>query len=179
MRRATLLLSVAALALVGLAAARPGPGAVAQDGTPAAAHPLVGTWRTTLTEGGEAFPTIDTFAADGAVVSIDAPVHALGPDFVVFESPALGTWEATGDDSDAYTFELFSSDAQGNPAGVVTVSGTRRASDDGQSATGEYAYSVVDPDGNVIAAGRGTDESTRLAVVPMDSLATPAASPAA
>ena len=183
MRRVSILLIVAAVVLLGALALERGGGAGAQNATPAAmaGHPLVGTWRTTYTEAGDevTHSVVDTFAADGTLVTIEALVLDVAPDVVLFNTPALGTWEVTGDDSAAYTAEYFSSDGEGNFAGTVTVSGTRRASGDGQTLTGEFAYSVVDPGGNVIAAGRGTDVSTRLAVVPMESLATPAASPMA
>lgn len=173
-----LLTILAVVALAFGATVYSNPATAQEDSSIPPDHPMIGAWRSTVTDAGEEFQTIDIFSADGTVISVDPLVFAVEPDFVIFETPALGAWEATGDNSGAFTAEYFSSDGQGNFAGIVTISGTRQTSDDGQTATGEFAYSVVDPAGNVIVAGQGTDESTRIAVVPMESLATPAATPA-
>ncbi|MBA2276338.1 MAG: hypothetical protein H0W06_01130 [Chloroflexia bacterium] len=180
MPRVSYLLTTLAIVAIGLGATIVSTSATAQeDGAIPPDHPLIGTWRVTGTSAGEEFPLITTWSADGTVVGIEPLVLAVGPDFVVFNTPSLGTWEATGDDSGAFTVETLASDGQGNFAGTVTVSGVWQASEDGQAVTGTYAYSAADPMGNVIVAGQGTDEGTRLTVIPMDELATPAASPAA
>ncbi len=179
MSRRTYLFTALALVVLSLAAPVMWTAASAQDDSAIPPdHPLIGTWRVTSTEAGEESPVIDTWSADGTVIGIDPLVFAAGPDFVVFETSALGAWEATGNDSGNFTVEYFASDGQGNFAGTVTVSGNRQVGDDGQTAAGEFAYAAFDPEGNVIAVGRGTDEATRLTVVSMDELATPAATPA-
>ena len=178
MSRRTYLFTALTIVLVGLAAPLMWTAARAQDDSAISSdHPLIGTWRVTNTEDGESFPLISTWSSDGTLIGAEPPVLALGPDFTVFNTPTLGTWEATDDSSGAFTVELLASDAQGNFFGTLTVSGVWQASEDGQSVTGEYAYSGSDPTGTVVAFGQGTLEGTRLSVVPMDELATPAATP--
>lgn len=180
MSRASSLLLTLAIVVLGLGATILGTSATQEDAAIPPDHPLLGTWRTTSSEpGGEEILLIESWSPEGTIIAVAPLVFAVGPDFIVYDTPALGTWEATGEDSGDFTVEYFASDVEGNLVGIVTVSGNRQASDDGQTATGEFAFSVVDPAGNVIAAGQGTDEATRLTVVPMDSLATPTASPAA
>ena len=46
---------------------------------------------------------------------------------------------------------------------------------DGQTYTGEIAYTATDPAGTVLFAGCGTNDGTRMDIVPMAALATPMA----
>ncbi|MDP9367176.1 MAG: hypothetical protein M3Q03_02690 [Chloroflexota bacterium] len=182
MRRASVLVSLLAVVLVGLVAvSRIAGDTVAQEATPAAGggHPIIGTWRVFL-EGLPGVHGLLTHAADGTMVSSD-PITSPDPSGggVVFLSAAHGVWEATGPDTAAYTFQQLVADANGHLAVVVTVRGERQVSADGQTFTSAYAYSVADPAGAVLDAGGGTVRGERMTVEPMDMMGTPtAATPA-
>jgi len=180
MHRVSYLLTILALVVLGLGATILSTSATAQeDSATPPDHPLIGTWRLTVTEEGVSSPAIATWSADGTYSDITPPVAAIAPDFAVFATPAFGAWESTGANSGAFTAEYFYSDGEGNLRTTRTTSGEGQVSDDGETATGSFAYLIVAPDGTVVHAGQGTFEATRLAVVPMDELPTPAASPAA
>lgn len=165
--------------LFSVAATAMSPTTAQENGELPPDHPLIGTWRVTVSEGDLQFPAVFTFSADGTYSDITPNVSAIAPDFVVFSTPSLGVWEATGETSGAATSQYFFSDGEGNLSTIGTLSHESEVSDDGQAVSGAFAYSVAAPDGTVVHASGGTFDGTRLAVVPMDSLATPAASPEA
>jgi len=68
-------------------------------------------------------------------------------------------------------------DAEGMPAGRLTVHGTREVSADGQTFTGDYTNVISAPDGTVLFSIPGVDEGTRLTVETMP-VASPEATPA-
>lgn len=180
MSRVSYLLTTLAIVVLGLGATVFSTSAATQeDSAIPSDHPLIGTWRLTVTDAGMEFPAIATWSADGTYTDITPNVTAIAPDFVVFNTPTLGTWEATGDNSGAFTAGYFFSDGEGNLSTIGTLSGELETSDDGQTGTGNFAYSLSAPDGTLVHGSQGTIEATRLTVVPMDELPTPAASPAA
>ena len=84
MRRVPVLLSVAAVALRGLAAA--GRAVGARAAAPAGAgHPLVGAWLLTFPDEPEASPRLNSYTADGIALQ----THPAGND-------AQGAWAPTG-----------------------------------------------------------------------------------
>lgn len=179
MRRVFAVLAVCTFALSILLSGSWISGAIAQQGTPeAASHPIVGTWReVAMTEGSPPLDLAVVFTDDGTIIGAGAPVFPLEPGVVMFTGPGTGVWEATGPNSVAYTVDLLLADAEGMPAGRLTVHGTREVSADGQSFTGEYIDVLSAPDGTVLFSVPGVDEGTRLTVEPMP-VASPEATPA-
>lgn len=149
-------------------------GAAAQDTDPAD-HPIVGTWQVFLGDDPHVHGLV-THHADGTLTSSDPVTTPLAPGAYV--SAAYGVWEATGPNTIAYTYQGFNSDADGNVVGIVTVSGIREVSADGQTFGGNGVFQLADADGNVIFTAPADDvRGARMTVESMDSLATPAASP--
>jgi hypothetical protein len=179
MRRVFVVLAVCTCALSLLLAGSWRLGAIAQEGTPdAAAHPVVGTWREiAMTEGAPPLHLTTVFTSDGTIIGAGAPAFPSEPGVVTFIGPGTGVWEATGPNSVAYTVDLMLADAEGMPAGRLTVHGTREVSADGQTFTGDYTNVISAPDGTVLFSIPGVDEGTRLTVETMP-VASPEATPA-
>lgn len=170
MLRRWVLFVAAALALVA-----GGPAATAQE---VADHPIVGTWRVYLGDDPHVHGLL-IHHADGTLSATDPITMAIAPDVTAYASGAFGVWEATGPDTIAYTYQQFHSDAAGNVTGIVTISGTREVSADGQSFGGAGVFQLADPEGNVLLSAPAPDvRGERMAVVPMEDLASPVASPA-
>jgi hypothetical protein len=185
MRRATLVVSILALALLGQLAANRSPATSAQDATPMAGQELVGSWRLTVTEAqAPPFLALGTFGADGTVVVSPPPVvppSPHGPATVVHTSAGHGAWEVTGADTAIVTFVLLATDEQGNLFATRTIRASLTLGSDGQSFSGEFEATVVDPAGNVMATESGVIQATRIiAEAPGTRAATPmVATPAA
>jgi hypothetical protein len=167
MRHASALLLLV-VALIGLlATTRPGPVALAQDGTPAADEQgIVGSWAITITgqvEGEEPF-TFVNFATimPGGVLVNTPPGGPLGH----------GAWEHIGDEEYALTILLPEFDDEGNLTGQTTIRSTIALGQDGDTFTGPYVNEFTDPTGAVLFAVGGTAEAERIVVEPMG---TPAA----
>lgn len=147
--------------------------ASAQD-TATADHPIVGTWQVFLGDDPHVHGFL-THHADGTMTSSDPVTTPLAPG--AFVSAAYGVWEATGPNTIAYTYQGFTSDAEGNVTGIVTVSGVREVSADGQSFGGNGSYQLTDVEGNVLLVAPADDvRGQRVTVAPM---ALPVASPEA
>jgi hypothetical protein len=169
-RHSTVRSIVAALAVLILFSGMP---AVAQDGD-TADHPIVGTWRVRLGDDPHVHGLL-THHADGTLTASDPVTFAAMPDMVVYQSSAHGVWEATGPNTIAYTYHQFNTDADGNVVGIVTVSGTREVSADGQSFSGGGVFQLADPDGNVYLSEPAPDvRGERVTIVPIEAMATPA-----
>jgi hypothetical protein len=179
MRRASLLVPIVAVVLVGLVAlGRLGLGAGAQEatltdtevvaveGTPpapqvegvpaeaASAHPLVGSWLADIDAGDPSDPpALITFRADGT--------------YVQSEIDGVGAWAATGEQTAALTLHSLGPGPDG-AAVVVTIRATVEVAADGQSFTAAYTLELTRPDGTSTGEyGPGTATGTRVAVEPM------------
>jgi hypothetical protein len=173
MIRPSLVRSVVAIIAAALLALA-GSGAAIAQGSDTASHPIVGTWRVTLGDDPHVHGLL-THHADGTMTSSDPVTMAVEPGMVAYQSGAYGAWEVTGPNTIAYTYQQFNSDADGNVVGIVTVSGTREVSADGQSFTGAGIYQVADVDGNVLFSAPAPDvRGERMTIVPIESMATPA-----
>ncbi len=173
MRRIPFVLSLVAVALIGLAAlGRPGPGAGAQDGTPAAdGDRLVGSWILTVqaTDGRDqwSFVNVATFGPGGVLVNT-SPDSPLGH----------GAWERAGDGAYAITFVIPDFDDEGDLEGLATVRATITLGSDGDTFSGPFATEVADLAGNVLFSFGGTAEGRRIAVEPLPPGTPTAATPA-
>lgn len=140
-----------------------------------ATHPIVGTWQVRLGDDPHVHGLV-THHADGTVTSSDPATLAVAPGVVVYVSAAHGVWEPIGPTTIAYTVQGFTSDAEGNVTGYVSISGVREVSADGQAFGGNGIYQVTDAEGTVLLAAPAPDvRGARLVVIPMDAIATPAA----
>jgi hypothetical protein len=162
------------------ATARP---AAAQDAA-MASHPLVGTWLA------EDSSNVSRFGADGIVVTAWAANSPDGSGNVVFQSPAVGVWEAVDDRSARFTSVTVYSDAAGTFTGTSTLDGYLTVSEDGQTFVDDWTHGTKftgrDANNNVIGEFTGGDNPSpvkglRIAVwnVPFPPpTATPEATPA-
>jgi hypothetical protein len=160
MRRATVLLSVVALVLVGLV----GLGRVgAQEATPVAGppettpvagtHPIVGSWLAdTDADDPTNPPALFAFHADGTYVQSEV------------EGVSVGTWEATGDRTATLTLHSIFLDEAGGQF-MVTVRAAIEVAADGQSFAASFTLELTLPDGTSTGEyGPGTATGTRIAV---------------
>ncbi len=180
MRRATLVVSILALVLLGLLAANRSPATSAQDATPMAGQEFVGSWRLTVAEAqAPPFLALGTFGADGTVVVSPPPVvppSPHGPATVVHTSAGHGAWDATGADTAIVTFVLLAADEQGNLFATRTIRASLTLGADGQSLSGVFEATVADPAENVMAIDSGVIQATRIiAEAPGTQDATPVA----
>ena len=158
----------------GLALAATVHPAAAQEATPEAmaAHPIVGSWRVSLTVDGamDQDAALDTFTADGTVIASVKPVSPAPPGAPfaqIFASLMHGTWTVVGPNQVAFTIVRLQTDEKGNYLGTVTVPAVLDVRSDGQGLSGSFTYAVADPAGKVVATGTGTAEGTRIAIEPM------------
>ena len=172
MRRAPVVLVLAAVALAGLAAlAGPGAETAARDGTPAADQALVGAWAITAQlEGGGpvAFVSVATIMPGGVLVNT-APDTPLGH----------GAWGRIGDRDYAITIVHPDFDGEGGLEGMVTVRATVALGPGGDTFSGPFVAEVADLAGNVLVAFGGTAAGRRIAVGLMPPGTPAAATPAA
>ena len=178
MRRATLVVSILALALLSQLAANRSPATNAQDATSMAGQEFVGSWRLNVTEAqAPPFLALGTFGAEGTVVVSPPPVvppSPHGPATVVHTSAGHGAWEAAGPDAAIVTFVLLAADEQGNLFATRTVRASLTLGADGQSFSGKFEATVADPGGNVMATESGVIQATRIiAEAPGTQAATP------
>ncbi len=176
MRRMLLLLSLVAVVLLGvLAANHPALGTVGQEATPAATteHPLVGAWRVVPDPPGPPLVLI-VYHADGTLVYSGpalAPAPQGSPARLVFDTPAFGVWEPTGDRSAALTASLIETDEQGTFLGTLTFHGTVDLDDARNAYRFAGVVEVADPSGVVVATAPVSTRATRLQVDPARAMA--------
>ncbi len=170
MRRLAVLAAVVALVLVGVwGAGRPGPGAVAQEATPAdpAGHPVVGTW------------VFDTDAADPANALSYAAFHADGTYVEVHPlvGVGVGVWRPTGERTADLTIAF--QDVDPSPAGVapgtLIIRSAVEVDPTGDALTAPFTSEGRAPDGTALFANAFTATATRMEVEPMVAAGTPAA----
>ena len=141
---------------------------------------FVGSWRVEVSIPGQGgYAGLATYMADGTTIHSRSLAQQGPQGAILLISPAHGVWEAAGDYEIRTTFVGLNTDDQGNFLGSARISGTQRLSADGQSYTGEYVVTIMDPAGAVMASIPGTATAVRINVEPVTSPGTPAASPAA
>jgi hypothetical protein len=169
MRRFAVLLS-AVVVMLGSVVVLSRPPAVAQGATPSsmsamAAHPIVGVWRTTVSNQGDTpFSSLSTFHADGTYTEVL-------PEGLVL----TGLWQPTGERSAAVTGYLnyFIGDrlVEGAVRFTAEVDGTGNALTEAGTFIGLYE------DGSVAIAVESPATGTRLEVLPVEPLGTPVLPP--
>jgi hypothetical protein len=168
MHRFALLLSVVAVLLLGLVAG--GIRTRAQDATPdamtsmmaTATHPVVGLWRTTVSNQGEAsFSSLTTFHADSTYTEV-----------LPFGLVLSGVWQPTGEQSATVTAYLsyFNDDDR---LVNVELRLTVEVDETGNALTEEGTVVELYEDGSVSMAVESPATGTRLEVLPVEPLGTP------
>ena len=157
MRPLVTLLSVLAVAFVGVIAL--GRGVTAQDATPTAieVHPFVGTWELdTDVNDPENLPELAIASADGSWLEVD-PEGGTG----------VGSWESTGA-STANLTVWFMDAEEGEFTGTLLVRATVEVAADGMTATATYTSEFLSPDGTGTGQyGPGTAVAARRTADPM------------
>jgi hypothetical protein len=175
MRRRSVPVLLAAVALLGLLAAGGRLAASAQQATPAvspaatAGHPLVGAWVVDTSAEAAGQPQEATIPPDVTVFTDEGSViDASGAG-----EPGVGSWEATGPRTAALTFVLPIQEE--DFAGTVVIRATVEVDATGETFAGPYSYTVVAADGTVVDAGRDMARGTRIPVEPVEAGGTPLA----
>lgn len=122
--------------------------------------PLVGTWIIDVPnpDGSIAFSAFQTFGADGTFVETSTLLGQLP------EGPAHGNWRRSGDGY-LLTFQVWSFDPEGQPAGKVRVRVFLRLTGP-RSLEAETVVDVVTPDGQLLeAVATGPYRGRRMAIV--------------
>ena len=132
MRRAGTLVSVLALALIGVGVLAWSPG-LAQDGTPVptAGHPIVGAWVLDPDDDPSSPPATAIFHDDGSYIEVDAD-----------GSTGIGSWEATGPTTADVTFMYHFLD-DGGVSSSITVWATVTVDATTDALTAEYTIEFV------------------------------------
>jgi hypothetical protein len=116
---------------------------------------ILGTWLAEVTPAdGEPFQAMVTFSPGGGLVETES----------TNPGTALGSWESRGRGRVAFTFQGFSLDAEGAPAGRSVVRSEVFVR--GDTFSGPFEVTFFDPQGNVVFSGRGTATATRFRVQP-------------
>jgi hypothetical protein len=124
-----------------------------------AGHAMVGTWIVdrdiaTATDA----PSVVVYTADGGLLDPSQGV--------------AGAWHATGPRSAAWTLVQF---VQAGAGGYVAVRSTGEVDAGGNSLDSPYSFTVVGPDGTVVASGQGRSRYYRLRIEPVEAGGTPLA----
>ena len=169
MNRVSVVVSVLAIIVLGLVAAR-GPSTTAHDASRIPeGHPLVGTWLvdTDVTTETDA-PAIAVWGADGSF--IDPSEGFAG---VIDPSEGfVGVWEATGPRTGTHTF-MGPLDERGS--GFLLLTSSLQVDASGDRWEAPYSFMIVAADGAILQTGSGMSTATRLKIVPEEMIGTPQA----
>jgi hypothetical protein len=130
-----------------------------------AGHPVVGLWRTTVSnQGAASFTSLSTFHADGTYTEV-----------LPFGLVSSGVWRPTGERSATLTAYLsyFSDDRLVNAEVRLTV----EVDETGNALTEEGTVVERYEDGSVLTAVESPATGTRLEVLPVEPLGTPVLPP--
>jgi hypothetical protein len=122
---------------------------------------LHGSWNVVVTTEiqGATFPALLTFTSDGSLIADEPPSP--------FETSGHGNWVSTGPGQVAYTFVTLVGSAEGPLSAKYKVVGTLNLGSDKESWSGPFKIDILDPNGQVIFADRGTFSLTRIAIEPL------------
>ena len=180
MRRVPVWIPVLVLAIVAMVAARLPAATARQETAPPAGHPLVGSWKVTVSFDGQpplVLPNLATYTSDGTAVIAAPPQLPETPGSTTprdFFSPGHGTWVATGERTADLQFIFLVTDRGGNLASTNTVRATLELDATGDAYTGTFVLEIVDPAGRGPAPLTGTLRGSRIRVEPLAPVGTPA-----
>lgn len=100
------------------------------------------------------FRAVEMFNAGGTLTSIDnTPPTMHGPGF--------GTWDRTGMRTFNAPFQFFNFNPDGSFAGTQKIDRQIHVSNHGNSYTSVVTFQALDPEGNVVFSGCGSETATR------------------
>jgi hypothetical protein len=131
-----------------------------------AQHPVVGSWRVAVDVGHVHGPTnLATLSADGTVlVAFPSPTPAApgAGHQLEYWTPAVGSWQPSGDRGATMVFEALGVDEHGAAIGTHTITATVDADAGGQGWSGPFTITIAGPDGATMATVSGTVTATRI-----------------
>ena len=127
-------------------------------------HPVVGSWRVAVDVGHVHGPTnLASLTSDGAVlVAFPSPTPAApgSKHQLEYWTPAIGSWEADGDQGATITFVALGVDEHGAAIGTHTVTATVSVSGDGWS--GPFTVAIAGADGAALGSVPGIVSAARI-----------------
>lgn len=171
MRRNSILVTVAAVALIGLLAVGDLSATLAQEDASTTDHPLVGSWLVAVTlegqEPGAPLPTeltsLVTYFADGNVLVAKAgQLPPLPPGSGLFFTDGHGQWVTTGESTADATFVSLILDQTGGLSSTNTTRTSVEVDTTTDVYTGTFVIESESPTGNSVKAERGTFQATRI-----------------
>jgi hypothetical protein len=131
-----------------------------------AQHPVVGSWRVAVDVGHVHGPTnLALLAADGTVlVAFPSPTPAApgAGHQLEYWTPAVGSWQPSGDHGATMRFEALGVDEHGAAIGTHTIAATVETDSAGQDWSGPFTITIAGADGATIATVSGTVTATRI-----------------
>lgn len=179
MRRTSILVSAAALVLLGLLAVGRLPATHAQEVVGTADHPLVGSWLVSITledqEPGAALPSnltsLVTYFADGNVLVANAgQLTPLPPGSGLFFSEGHGQWVATSASGAEASFVSLVLDQTGGLSSTNSAHTTLEVDASGNAYAGSFTIESTSSTGTSTGSQEVSVEGTRIQV---ESNATP------
>ena len=135
----------------------------AQDATPASleGHPLIGTWMVDTDIATDTdLPEVGIFTSDGSVFGLGATRWV------------SGAWEATDGSTGSVTMAgVFAADG----GGYAVLRGLHVVDETGNAWSCDCTFTIVAPDGSVVASGMATAHATRLPIESADAVGSPLA----
>ena len=132
-----------------------------------ARHPVVGSWRVAVDVGHVHGPTnLATLAADGSVlVACPSPTPAApgAGHQLEFWTPAVGSWQPSGERGATMRFESLGVDEHGTPVGTHVITASVEAESAGQGWSGPFTITIAGSDGATTATVSGTVSATPIA----------------
>ncbi len=102
-----------------------------------------------------AFRAMEMFIVDGSLISVDnSPPTAHGTGF--------GRWRHLSGQNYGSPFQFYNFDSDGNFSGLQKIHRKIVLAANGNSYTSTVTFETLDPDGNVVFSGCGTETATRL-----------------
>lgn len=129
-----------------------------------ARHPVVGSWRVAVDVGHVHGPVnLAAVSADGTMlVAFPSPTPAPpgSGHRLEYWTPAVGSWEADGDQGARMAFVALGVDENGGAVGTHTITATVTANNNGWS--GPFTIAVAGPDGAALGSVSGTVAASRV-----------------
>ena len=131
-----------------------------------AQHPVVGSWRVAVDVGHVHGPTnLALLSADGTVlVAFPSPTPAApgAGHQLEYWTPAVGSWQPSGNHCATMRFEALGVDEHGAAIGTHTIAATVKTDSAGQGWSGPFTITIAGADGATTTTVSGTVTATRI-----------------